>query len=119
MCMRAGKRPPPHLSPFESYGEGDYVPEAAARLKRLQAAAAEVRRAPLDGAEMVGGVATGDDADVEDKQDAAGAQGGSAQHEAAAQERFESELGKEMGEAALIDLSVVCLAMRPPCATAL
>lgn len=97
--MRAGKRPPPHLSPFESYDEGDYIPEAAARLKRLQAAAAEVRRAPLEGSEMVGGVATGGDAENEEGSLIEAGEGadGSAQREAAAQELFENELVKEIG----------------------
>jgi hypothetical protein len=94
--MRAGKRPPPHLSPFETYDEGDYVPEAAARLKRLQAAAAEVRRAPLEGGEMVGGVATGGDAENPDAA-AVDEDIENVQREAKAQEVFEVELGKEIG----------------------
>lgn len=93
-----GKRPPPHLSPFESYDEGDYIPEAAARLKRLQAAAAEVRRAPLEATEMVGGVATGADAAIADGEGAEGdTRDASAKHEAVVQERFETELGQEIG----------------------
>eukprot|EP00892_Ulva_mutabilis_P012800 jgi/Ulvmu1/9893/UM057_0050.1 len=92
-----GRPPPPHLSPFESYGEGDYVPEAAARLRRLQEAADAVRAGVAEGpdGEMVGGAAAGaDGAGEENEEDVA------ARKAEADELRFVEELQTEMGASA-------------------
>lgn len=91
-----GRAPPPHLSPFESYGDGDYVPEAFSRLRRLQEAAEAVRRGAAEGpdGEMVGGAALGTGAEEEAEE---APEREAARKAAENEEKFVDELNKEMG----------------------
>ena len=109
-----GRAPPPHLSPFETYGDGDYVPEAAVRLRRLQEAAEAVRRGTLEGpdGEMVGGFAGGA---AEEAADGAGE--AAARTAEADEERFVEELHKELGANSRCDACAVACCSTMPCSS--
>lgn len=96
-----GRAPPPHLSPFESYGDGDYVPEAYTRLRRLQEAAEAVRRGAAQGpdGEMVGGAALGGAAEEEAEE---APEREAARKADADEERFVEELHQELGARLLL-----------------
>ena len=96
-----GRAPPPHLSPFESYGDGDYVPEAYTRLRRLQEAAEAVRRGAAQGpdGEMIGGAALGGAAEEEAEE---APEREAARKADADEERFVEELHQELGARLLL-----------------